>query len=307
MAATMKQGSLKSDAILLVTALIWGFAFVAQRAGMVYVEPFTFNGVRFALGSLSLVPLLVVQRSKSNRSGNAQPKANNRTALMGGVLAGSVLFVAASLQQIGLVYTTAGKAGFITGLYVIIVPILGLLTRHKPDISTWIGAILAAVGLYLLSITGKFFISRGDLLVLISAFFWAVHVHIIGWFSTRTNTIVLAFLQFVTCSILSLTTAVFTEVIAIQRLLKAALPILYGGLVSVGIAYTLQVVAQRYTHPSHAAIVLSLETVFAAVGGWIILGEVLALRGFIGCVLIFVGIILSQLNLAMLDSRRISS
>jgi drug/metabolite transporter (DMT)-like permease len=289
-----KPRSLRADALLLLAALLWGFAFVAQRAGMRYVEPFVFNGVRFGLGSASLVPLILINH-KRQRVCNPAQKGRKLLAL-GGLLAGLVLFIAVSLQQIGIVYTTAGKAGFITGLYVIIVPILGLLARHKPGISTWIGAILAAVGLYLLSITGKFSISRGDLLVLISAFFWAIHVHIIGWFSVRTNTIVLAFLQFVICSVLSLITAAFTEAIAIQGLFRAAIPILYGGFVSVGIAYTLQVVAQRYTHPSHAAIVLSLETVFAALGGWIILGEVLTLRGFIGCVLIFAGIILSQLS-----------
>jgi len=294
--------NLRANALLLLAALLWGFAFVAQRAGMKHVEPFIFNGVRFGLGSASLVPLILINQKRQRVHG---PTSKNRKILpLGGFLAGLALFIGVSLQQIGIVYTTAGKAGFITGLYVIIVPIFGLLAGHKPDIGTWIGAILAAVGLYLLSVTGKFSMSRGDLLVLVSAFFWAIHVHIIGWFSTRTDTIMLAFLQFVTCSILSLTIAVFTEVIAIQGLSKAAIPILYGGFVSVGIAYTLQVVAQRYTYPSHAAIVLSLETVFAALGGWIILGEVLALRGLIGCVLIFVGIILSQLDVKRASGDR---
>jgi len=294
--------NLRANALLLLAALLWGFAFVAQRAGMKHVEPFIFNGVRFGLGSASLVPLILINQKRQRVYG---PTSKNRKILpLGGFLAGLALFIGVSLQQIGIVYTTAGKAGFITGLYVIIVPIFGLLAGHKPDIGTWIGAILAAVGLYLLSVTGKFSMSRGDLLVLVSAFFWAIHVHIIGWFSTRTDTIMLAFLQFVTCSILSLTIAVFTEVIAIQGLSKAAIPILYGGFVSVGIAYTLQVVAQRYTYPSHAAIVLSLETVFAALGGWIILGEVLALRGLIGCVLIFVGIILSQLDVKRASGDR---
>jgi len=294
--------NLRANALLLLAALLWGFAFVAQRAGMKHVEPFIFNGVRFGLGSASLVPLILINQKRQRVHG---PTSKNRKILpLGGLLAGLALFIGVSLQQIGIVYTTAGKAGFITGLYVIIVPIFGLLAGHKPDIGTWIGAILAAVGLYLLSVTGKFSMSRGDLLVLVSAFFWAIHVHIIGWFSTRTDTIMLAFLQFVTCSILSLTIAVFTEVIAIQGLSKAAIPILYGGFVSVGIAYTLQVVAQRYTYPSHAAIVLSLETVFAALGGWIILGEVLALRGLIGCVLIFVGIILSQLDVKRASGDR---
>jgi len=301
MAATMKQGSLKSDAILLVTALIWGFAFVAQRAGMVYVEPFTFNGVRFALGSLSLVPLLVVQRSKSNRSGNAQPKANNRTALMGGVLAGSVLFVAASLQQIGLVYTTAGKAGFITGLYVVIVPLLGLFLKHRPSVATWIGAVLAAIGLYFLSVTELFTIDPGDFLEILGAFFWAAHVLIIGSFSPRIAAVQLAFMQFAICSLLSLAAAALTETIVLSKIVEAAIPIIYGGFFSVGVAYTLQVVGQKGAQAAHAAIILSLETVFAALGGWLILSETLSTRGLIGCALMFAAMLLSQIPMERAD------
>ena len=291
--------ALRANILLLIAAILWGFAFVAQRAGMKYVEPFAFNGVRFALGSISLIPLILNQK---RRHGDDSKPGNGKVFILGGLLAGSVLFIGSSLQQIGIVYTTAGKAGFITGLYVIIVPILGLLVRQQPGIGTWAGAALATVGLYLLSVTGKFTISRGDLLVLTSAFFWAIHVQIIGWLSTRTNTIKLAFFQFAACSILSLIAAAFAEVITVQRLLKAIIPILYGGFVSVGVAYTLQVVAQRYTHPSHAAIMLSLETVFAAVGGRLILSEKLSLRGFIGCALMFVGMILSQLNIK--ESRK---
>jgi len=290
----MGQGSLKSDAILLLTALIWGFAFVAQRAGMAYVEPFTFNGVRFALGSLSLVPLLLVQRGQGRRLGNTQPRRNTKTMVLGGALAGSVLFVAASLQQIGLVYTTAGKAGFITGLYVVIVPLLGLFLKHRPGFGTWIGAVLAAFGLYLLCVSEQFTIDPGDFLEILGAFFWAVHVLIIGWFSTRIAALQLAFMQFAICSILSLATAVLTETILLSGIGEAAIPIIYGGLFSVGVAYTLQVVGQRGAQPAHAAIILSLETVFAALGGWLILSETLSTRGLIGCALMFAAMLLSQ-------------
>lgn len=281
--------------LLLLAAILWGFGFVAQRAGMEHIGPFAFNGVRFALGSMSLLPLLL--RNRKRQRVDDLPVASRRIFVLGGGLAGLALFIAASLQQMGIVHTTAGKAGFITGLYVIIVPILGLPWGQRPDISTWAGAVLAAVGLYLLSITEDFSISPGDLLVLVSAFFWAVHVHIIGWFSARTDAIKLAFFQFVACSVLSLITAVFAETITAQGLFKAIIPILYGGLVSVGVAFTLQVVAQRYTYPAHAAIILSLETVFAAIGGWLILGEILSLRGLTGCVLMFAGMLVSQLNL----------
>jgi drug/metabolite transporter (DMT)-like permease len=290
----MGQGSLKSDAILLLTALIWGFAFVAQRAGMAYVEPFTFNGVRFALGSLSLVPWLVVLRGQGGTLRTTQSKTNTKTVVLGGALAGSVLFVAASLQQIGLVYTTAGKAGFITGLYVVIVPLLGLFLKDRPGPGTWIGAVLAAFGLYLLSVGDAFTIDPGDFLEIVGAFFWAVHVLVIGWFSTRMAALHLAFIQFAICSILSLATALFTEAILLSGIVEAAIPIIYGGLFSVGIAYTLQVVGQRGAQPAHAAIILSLETVFAALGGWLILSETLPIRGLIGCALMFSAMLLSQ-------------
>ncbi|MGD2125537.1 MAG: DMT family transporter [Desulfobacteraceae bacterium] len=297
----MKRGSLKSDAILLLTALIWGFAFVAQRAGMAHVGPFTFNGVRFALGSFSLLPLLFAQRKQISRKGSILPQPSTNTVIIGGSLAGSVLFVAASLQQVGLVYTTAGKAGFITGLYVVIVPILGLLLRQRPGVGTWIGAVLAAVGLYLLSITEAFTIDPGDFLEIIGAFFWAAHVLIIGWFSPRIASVQLAFFQFAACSVLSLLSALLTEAINLSGLIAAAIPILYGGLVSVGMAYTLQVVGQKGAQPAHAAIILSLEAVFAVLGGWLILSETLSTRGLIGCALMFSAMLISQIPFKSVD------
>jgi len=287
----------KSNILLFIAAILWGFAFVAQRAGMEHVGPFIFNGVRFALGGTSLIPLILINRKK-RRSVNDRPPASAKIFILGGSLAGVVLFTGASLQQIGVIYTTAGKAGFITGLYVIIVPLMGLLWRQKSSIFAWIGAVLATVGLYFLSVTEGFTISPGDLLVLISAFFWAGHVHIIGWFSRRIDPIKLALFQFFTCSVLSLITAAIIETTAIQNLLRAAIPILYGGLVSVGIAYTLQVVAQRRAHTTHAAIILSLETVFAVIGGWLILSEVLSSRGLFGCALMLAGMLLSQINIS---------
>ncbi|MEJ2220180.1 MAG: DMT family transporter [Desulfobacterales bacterium] len=291
----MKGRTVKSDALLLATAIIWGFAFVAQRVGMDYVGPFTFNGIRFAIGSLSLLPLVVMSREQRTATHKILPPAGSKTILFGGAALGLALFAGASLQQIGLVYTTAGKAGFITGLYVIMVPLLGLFWRQQPKIGTWIGAVLAAVGLYFLSVTEEFTIELGDLLVLIGAFFWAAHVLIIGWLSPRINPIKLAFSQYVACSILSLTTAVLIEDITMLSIFQAAIPILYGGLLSVGIAYTLQVVAQRDAHPAHAAILLSLESVFAAVGGWLVLGEIISARGLFGCGLMLAGMLLSQL------------
>jgi drug/metabolite transporter (DMT)-like permease len=291
----MKGVTVKSDALLLTTAIIWGFAFVAQRVGMDYVGPFTFNGIRFALGSLSLLPLVLIGQEQRIATNPILPRPGLTTILLGGSALGLALFAGASLQQIGLVYTTAGKAGFITGLYVIMVPIQGLIWRQQPKIGTWIGAFLAAIGLYFLSVTEQFTIELGDLLVLIGAFFWAAHVLIIGWLSPRINPIKLAFSQYVACSILSLITASIIEVITLNSIMQAGIPILYGGLLSVGIAYTLQVIAQRDAHAAHAAILLSLEAVFAAIGGWLVLGETIPFRGLFGCGLMLAGMLLSQL------------
>ena len=291
----MKAGTVKSDALLLTTAIIWGFAFVAQRIGMDFVGPFTFNGIRFAIGSLSLLPLVLISRGQPTATQRILPPVGWKTIIFGGSALGLALFAGASLQQIGLVYTTAGKAGFITGLYVIIVPILGLVWRQQPKVGTWIGALLAAFGLYFLSVTEQFTIELGDLLVLVGAFFWAAHVLIVGWLSPRINPLKLAFSQYLACSILSLITAVIVEDISMHSIFQAAIPILYGGLLSVGIAYTLQVVAQRDAHPAHAAILLSLEAVFAAIGGWLVLGEIISARGLFGCGLMLAGMLLSQL------------
>ena len=209
-------------------------------------------------------------------------------------MAGGILFAGATLQQVGLQWTTAGKGGFITGLFVVIVPILGLFFGQRPGAGTWVGALLAAWGLYLLSVTEALDISRGDLLVFAGAFFWAGHVMLIGWLSPRMNPVRLASAQFAVCSALSLVTGLAIESVTLADLLQAALPILYGGFMSVGVAYTLQVVAQRNAPAAHAAIILCLEGAFAALAGWLVLDEAMGLRGFVGCVLMLGGMSASQ-------------
>lgn len=291
----MKVSTLKSDALILLASTIWGFAFVAQRIGMDYVGPFTFNGVRFALGSLVLLPLILKNGIWKNRSRKSTSTAFTKTLILGGGLLGIALFAAASLQQVGLVYTTAGNAGFITGLYVVIVPILGLFWGQDLNAGTWIGALLAAVGLYFLSVTDELTISLGDMLELFGAFLWAVQILIVGWLSPKTDPIKLAVAEFSTCSLLSLFTAFIFEEIALNTLLQATIPILYAGVLSVGVAFTLQVVAQQNAHPAHAAILFSLESVFAALGGWLILNETISSRGLFGCALMLSGMLLSQL------------
>jgi len=286
----------RADSLLMATAIIWGTGFVAQRVGMTYVGPLTFNGARFALGAMVLLPIAGRSEPNSQMDPGLVESLTGWPALYGGVLAGLVLFVAATLQQVGLVFTTAGKAGFITGLYVIIVPLLGLFWGHRPGWGGWLGACLATGGLYLLSITGVMTFAPGDLWVLAGAFFWAVHVLLLSWLSPRMNGIKLACGQYAVCALLSLIGAGFTEDITLNGMRGALTAILYGGVISVGVAYTLQVIAQRDAPPIHAAVILSLEAVFAAIAGWLVLDEMLSTRGLIGCILMFSGMLTALLR-----------
>lgn len=291
----MKSSTWQADGLLLVTAIIWGLAFVAQRAGMEHIGPFVFNTLRFALGCLSLLPLLWWRRQAP-----AQP---SRPLILGSLGAGGLLFAGSSLQQIGLVYTTAANAGFITGLYIVLVPIIALFWRHKTETNTWIGAIVSLVGLFMLSMTDRWTLAYGDLLELIGAFFWAGHVLLIGWLCRRIDPIRLALGQFVVCTLLSLVSALSWEQFELQAISAVWVPIGYAGILSVGVAYTLQVVAQRHAPAAHAAIILSLESVFAALGGWLLLDESLGIRGLLGCATMLSGMLISQLPVMRGKSR----
>ena len=287
---------MKSNLLLLFTAVIWGFAFVAQRAGMEFLGPFTFNTARFTLGSISLIPLLLFYQNKKFEKSKFLP-LTDKNLLYGGLASGTMLFLGATFQQGGLVYTEAGKAGFITGFYVILVPILGLLVKQRTSLLTWLGACIAIVGLYFLSLNETFDVNFGDVLVLIGAFFWAVQILVIGFYSTKVDPFQLAFTQFVVCAAFSFVSALIAEKFILQNILNASLPILYAGIFSVGIAFTIQVVAQREARPANAAIIMSLEAVFAVLGGWMILAESIPIRGLLGCLLMFIGMIISQLYL----------
>jgi drug/metabolite transporter (DMT)-like permease len=289
----MKSKEIKAVFILLLTAAIWGFAFVAQRAGMEHIGAFTYNGIRFALGSASLLPIIYFS-GKNNKDAEAKPKADLKTTIKSGIMAGCILFIAASFQQVGLIYTTAAKAGFITSLYIVLVPVLGIFLKQKTYSTTWIGAVTAAVGLYFLSINEDFSIQLGDLLQLIGAFFWAAHIQVIDRFVKNVDAVKLSSAQFATCSILSLITAFALEDISIGGIYLALIPILFGGIMSVGVAYTLQAVGQRYAKPAHAAIALSMEAVFAAIGGMLILKETMNLRGYFGCALMLAGMLITH-------------
>ncbi|EQB2604811.1 DMT family transporter [Aeromonas salmonicida] len=284
---------MRSNMMLLMAAAIWGLGFVAQRLGMDHMGPYTFNGLRFLLGAASLLPLLWWLKSRQP----AGQSDDRRLLLTGGLLAGAVLFSAASLQQVGLLYTTAAKAGFITGLYIILVPVIGLALRHKTGTNTWVGALIAMAGLYYLSVTEDFTIGYGDLLQVAGALFWAIHLLVLDHYSSRVAPIRLAGVQFLVCGLLSLAVAFSIEMPTVSGAVAGWQALLYAGLVSVGVGYTLQVVGQRGAHPAHAAIILSLETVFAAIGGVLLLGEILDERAIVGCALMLAGMLISQVRL----------
>lgn len=279
--------TLKSDLLLLLTAAIWGFAFVAQRVGMDYIGPYLFNGIRFLLGASVLLPLILLKKQHTD----------HRLLLKAGLTSGLLLFFGSSLQQLGITTTTAGNAGFITGIYVVIVPFLGLMLYKKPNTANLFGALLAIIGLYLLTNTSSLLsINLGDLYVLLGAFFWAAHVHSIGLYSPKLNPLRLAFVQYLICSLLSLFVALLIEPINSQAISQATLPILYGGIMSVGIAYSLQVVAQQHSPPTHSAIILSLESVFAAIGGILLLHEAWSPTTLLGAALMLLAVFISQLQ-----------
>ena len=290
----MKRKVLIADLLLLITAVIWGAAFVAQRVGMSHVGPFTFNGIRFLLGGLVLLPLALREKTQVEIRENASQVVPGPRLVPACFVAGILLFFGSTLQQVGIVYTTAGKAGFITGLYVLLVPLFGRLVGQKTDYGSWIGAILAAIGLYFLSVTEALTIAWGDLLVLIGAGFWAVHVLVVGYVAKTLRPTAFASGQFLTCAVLSLLVAILYEEIRWAGLLAAAAPIFYGSFISVGIGYTLQVVAQKDSPSAHAAILLSLEAVFSAIAGWILVNEVMAPRALFGCGLLLSGTVIAQ-------------
>jgi drug/metabolite transporter (DMT)-like permease len=282
----MVKQTYKADAMLLLAAFIWGSTFVAQRTGMDHVEPFIFNAARFLLGALILLPIALMRPLQKPLFQTCQT----------GVILGLILFAGAALQQIGIVYTTAGKAGFITGLYVIIVPFMGLFLSLHIGRNAWLGAMLATVGLYFLSIRGDLTFATGDLLVFIGAFFWAIHILVIGRVASLHNVFHLATIQFTICAFFSLIAAFFTETISLPNLQDAFLPIAYSGIFSAAIAFTLQIHAQKNTPETHAAIIFSLEAVFAALAGWAFLDEMLTLREFFGCGLMLTGMLSAQIK-----------
>ncbi|MBN1140246.1 MAG: DMT family transporter [Deltaproteobacteria bacterium] len=289
----MKNRILRANLLLLVVALIWGSTFVAQRLGTLHVGPFTFNAVRFFLGAAALFPL-AWRTWKQHPPQSVGAAAPLPPLLWGSALAGLMLFAGINLQQIGLISTTAANAGFITGLYVVMVPMIGLLFGLRCGPGVWAGALLGVGGLYLMSVTEGFKLAPGDLWILAGAFAWAGHVLVIGWLSPKIRSFFLAFGQTLVCALLSLGVALAMEEIDAAGILAAAMPLLFSGIVTTGVAFTLQVIAQKDSPPAHAALIMQLETVFAALSGWLLLGETMTSRGLLGAALILTGMLIAQ-------------
>lgn len=290
----MKKIQARNSCLLLLTAIVWGMAFVAQSAGMEHVGPFTFNSVRNIIGGLVLIPVILTIR-KIN--GEQRPFVT-KIELIGGVCCGVALFAASSFQQQGILYTTVGKAGFITALYVVIVPILGLFFKKRVSLLTWICVILAIVGLYLLCMTGdSLALNHGDLMVLICAVIFAIHILIIDYFSPKGDGVTMSCIQFLTCGVLAGIGMIFEQP-TVDQIVTAKWPILYAGILSCGVGYTLQIVGQKGVNPTVASLILCLESVVAVVAGWLFLGETLSVREFVGCALMFVAIVMAQLPIS---------
>lgn len=302
----MKKGQMKSPLLLLLTATIWGVAFVAQSVGMDYVGPFTFNSVRSMIGGIVLIPcifllnkingneeeLFVEKKTKSSRN-RAEERKN---LIIGGIMCGILLCAASNFQQMGIIYTSVGKAGFITACYIILVPILGMFLGKKTKISIWLSVIMAVIGLYLLCMTDSIRINQGDFLILICAFLFACHILVIDYFAPKVDGVKMSCIQFFVCGLLSAVPMFLLEHPTMAALLQAWQPILYAGVMSCGVAYTLQIVGQKNMNPTVASLILSLESCISVLAGWVILHQKLTVRELTGCVIMFGAILIAQLS-----------
>ena len=292
---------LKNALLLALTAFIWGTAFVAQSVGMDYIGPFTFNGIRSFIGALTLVPCILVQKGIRGKDKGTTPntsavdRKNIKELIVGGLLCGILLFVSSSLQQIGIKYTSAGKAGFITAFYIVLVPVIGIFMKKASGWKIWAAVVLALSGLYCLCIKEGFSIGKGDILIFLCTIGFSAHIMVIDYFSPRVNGVTLSCIQFLVCGVASLPFIFSLEQPDMIAILSAWLPILYAGVLSCGVAYTLQIIGQRNVNPTIASLILSLESCFSVLAGWIILHESLSIKESVGCVLMFAAIILAQL------------
>lgn len=285
----MNKFIVRQSFLLFLTAVIWGVAFVAQSVGMEYVDPFTFLASRSLIGAMVLLPYMMIRKKNEKQQ-------EKRTFIVGGICCGIFLFTASILQQIGILYTTVGKSGFITAMYIVIVPILGIFLKKKASIKLWCGVILAIAGLYLLCMTaGSFSIQKGDFLTFLCAVAFSFHILVVDYFASRADGVKLSCVQFLTCAVLAGSCMFIFEEPKLESLLLAWLPILYAGALSNGIGYTLQIIGQRGMNPTVASLIMSMESVVSVIAGWAILGQSLSIRELFGCILMFGAIILVQL------------
>ena len=291
----MNKFVLRQSMLLLLAAAIWGVAFVAQSVGMEYVGPFTFLATRSVIGTMVLLPYIGI-RARGNRNNTREIVCNKKELVTGGVCCGCLLFIASILQQIGIQYTTVGKSGFITAMYIVLVPIVSIFLKKKAGIKIWMGVILAVCGLYFLCMTpGSISLQKGDMLTFFCAVTFSFHILVVDYFAPRIDGVKLSCIQFAVCGALAAIGMLAFEAPSIEAVLSAWLPILYAGALSSGVAYTLQIVGQRGMNPTVASLLMSMESVISVVAGWAILGQALSGRELIGCVLMFGAIILVQL------------
>ena len=291
----MKQ-QIKSSLILLLTATIWGVAFVAQSVGMEYIGPFTFNAIRCVLGGLVLIPVILVLKKKKETGAENQEKEDKKTLWAGGIACGVILCIASNLQQFGIMEASVGKSGFFTALYIVMIPVIGIFIGKRPGIKLWFCVALAVVGMYLLCMKdGSFTIERADIMLLLCALAFSFHILVVDYFLPKVDGVKMSCIQFFVCGVLSAVGMLFTETPDISNIQAAWLPLLYAGLLSCGVGYTLQIVGQKGINPVIASLILSLESVISALAGWVILGQVLSPKEILGCVLMFVAIIITQI------------
>lgn len=291
----MKQ-QIKSSLILLLTATIWGVAFVAQSVGMEYIGPFTFNAIRCVLGGLVLIPVILVLKKKKETGAENQEKEDKKTLWTGGIACGVILCIASNLQQFGIMEASVGKSGFFTALYIVMIPVIGIFIGKRAGIKLWFCVALAVVGMYLLCMKdGSFTIERADIMLLLCALAFSFHILVVDYFSPKVGGVKMSCIQFFVCGVLSAVGMLFTETPDISNIQAAWLPLLYAGLLSCGVGYTLQIVGQKGINPVIASLIMSLESVISALAGWVILGQVLSPKEILGCVLMFVAIIITQI------------
>lgn len=294
----MKVNRVRQNVFPVLAALIWGTAFVAQSMGADYVGPFTFTAARSAVAFVFLLVLCLALRARRRRDfrGEAAPRPGSRRDLaVGGVCCGVALTVATNLQQMGLETTTSGKAGFITALYIVIVPIAGIFLHKKAPRAIWLSVALAVVGLYLLCVQESFSITEGDWYVLLCSFCFAGHILIIDHFTQRVDGVALSCVQFLVVAVLSAGVMLAREPVDLAGILACLVPILYVGIFSSGVGYTLQILAQKDSDPTVVSLLLSLESVFATIAGALILGDRMSGKEYLGCVLMLAAVVLAQL------------